>query len=925
MFRVDLRRALQMHRGLALGIALAGILLAALYFLRMWPMYIASSLVYVQPATPKVLDGAGGNRWPYDTGTYESYLAQQMLSVTRPDVLEKALQKLGPGPWKGSKESEQAAVDRLGRAIDVARVGATYQFAISAHASDPSIAAQMANAVTEAYIASANIEARAGDSQRLAVLREEQGRVQKEMDADQTEQASLNKQLGVAALGTGAPDLIDDDIARTRAALTEARTNYDQAAAHYSAMNAGQGDSSVAINSQADEMIATDSGLTSMKTSLNQRRAALITQMANLTPNNPEYKQDAAELAKINSSIDAMMKDLRAKASARIQQKLSTDLEQAAGMEGRINSQLRTLVASAGDAGVKMQRSKDLSVDVARLQARYTAVDDQIHNVLLEDGAPGAIYLTNLALPPLKPVKSGVIRSTFMLGFFGIVFGILAAVAAHKLDPRLYIASDVEQVLGFAPMAQLPDFDEVSDGVAGEHLLRFATALEFARKQDHLRSCIFTGTRAGAGVTTLATRVHGVLEAMGRQTVLVDANGIPAMSAQEYAVPEARFNDVTQPGSERGSRSTALLQRVAAESASQKECLVITDAAPLALSAESEYLARHVDCAIVVIESGVTTRAQLRTTSGILQRLDVGTVGFVLNRVGLKKADPAFRRSVQETEKHLAAQSKVTTRHTVRSRSVVAEPVAEPERRNEAAVVRREEPAVAQAAPAVPERSVQSAAPPPLAELAAARTPAPEPAPAAPAQSAQVPWWLADSQPAATTAESEVREPAPSFPAPQMWRQPEPLPVRERAARVEERPAARELQPEPEEASATPSRLSGLRNLFFAKGIKTLHSTREIAIPQQPEEPAAEMAVAQTPEIDAVDAVRTFVPFPEPEPEVVSSPEHAVMAEPEFLPPRPMVETTDGDKSETARRDRRDTFDDIAILPSWRGQYKKKS
>ena len=35
--------------------------------------------------------------------------------------------------------------------------------------------------------------------------------------------------------------------------------------------------------------------------------------MANLTPTNPEYKQDAAELAKINASLDSMMKDLRAK------------------------------------------------------------------------------------------------------------------------------------------------------------------------------------------------------------------------------------------------------------------------------------------------------------------------------------------------------------------------------------------------------------------------------------------------------------------------------------------------------------------------------------------------------------------------------------------------------------------------------------
>jgi len=43
------------------------------------------------------------------------------------------------------------------------------------------------------------------------------------------------------------------------------------------------------------------------------------------------------------------------------------------------------------------------------------------------------------------------------------------------------------------------------------------------------------------------------------------------------------------------------------------------DTAPLAVSAETEYMARFVDCAIVVVESGVTTRAQLRDAAANLE------------------------------------------------------------------------------------------------------------------------------------------------------------------------------------------------------------------------------------------------------------------------------------------------------------------
>ncbi|MEI4884059.1 hypothetical protein, partial [Klebsiella pneumoniae] len=82
------------------------------------------------------------------------------------------------------------------------------------------------------------------------------------------------------------------------------------------------------------------------------------------------------------------------------------------------------------------------------------------------------------------------------------------------------------------------------------------------------------------------------------------------------------------------------------------------DTAPLLVSGETEYLARFVDSAIVVIESGVTTRSQLRDLARTLQRLEVSAVGFVLNRVSLTKANASLRESVHAVEQHLHAQAR---------------------------------------------------------------------------------------------------------------------------------------------------------------------------------------------------------------------------------------------------------------------------
>lgn len=677
LFRLDLLRSLQMHRRLALGIALAGVALAVAYWFLTGPVYVAQSVVYIQPAPPRVMTQGPSwpytQRWPYDSNTYESYITQQIQNVTRADVLTGALHKLEAGVWQQGGESEQSAVERLRHSIEVTRQGTSYQFSISARASDATVAAQAANAVAASFIDSASHEQKAGDTQRLAVLGEERERVQKALAADRAEQEALNKQLGVAAIGPAAPDVYDEDIGRIRGELVTARAAHDEAAAKLTTLVSGNASSSAALDAEADEIAATDPGLVSMKTSLNQRRAVLISQMANLTPNHPEYKQDAAELAQINGTLDSMMKDLRAKAAARIQQRLRTDLERTAQVELRLNAQLGQLTGAAGSATSKLQRSNDLAIDINRLQNRFTTVDEEWRNLMLEESAPGSAYLSAAAVPPAHSVTSGVLRNAALLVLAGLFLGMLAAVIAHKMDPRVYIASDVEQILGFAPMAQLPDFIEVSDGVAEEHLLRLAAAIEYARKQGNLKNCIFTGAGPGTGVTTLVTRVRELLEAMGRKTVLVDATGTPAHPPRPSLASNGQPNTQALATTQRGSRPTALLQQMAEGTQTQGESLVLTDTAPLNVSAETEYLARFVDCAIVVVESGVTTRAQLREAASTLQRLDVAAVGFVLNRVGMEKADPAFRLSVRAIETHLLSQGSSNARRAARSRPLAAD------------------------------------------------------------------------------------------------------------------------------------------------------------------------------------------------------------------------------------------------------------
>ncbi|MDR3727407.1 MAG: hypothetical protein P4K86_10230 [Terracidiphilus sp.] len=973
-FRLDLRRSLQLHRGLALGFALAGIALAVGYAVMKWPVYTAQSQVYVQPVAPKVMGQGNESHWPYDAVTYDSFVQQQVEGATHPDVLINVLHKLGPGSWQRAGETEEAAAARLGRAVEVLRLGTSYQVEITAQAKDPELAAKIANALAAGIVERASREEKAGDTERMAILRDEQDRIQKELEADRAEQESLNSKLGIAAIGSTASNHYDDDINRLHEELVKARAAHDEAAARFISVDADHEASSKALNAEAEDIVSADPGLVSMKTSLNTHRAQLITQMANLTPNHPQYKQDAEELAQINASLDSTMKELRAKAAARLQQRMRTELDRTSGIEGRLNAQLGQLTGAAVSATPKLQRASDLATDILRLQNRLTSVGEQLHNLMLEDNVPGAAHLSVAAIAPAYPTIKGIVRKSVPMALGGIIFGILAALLANNLDSKVYIAADVEHVLGFAPMALLPDFGEVSPGVAEEHLLRLAATIQHASQSGSLKSCIFTSTGPGTGVSTVSTKVRTILEAMGRPCVLVDASG-PLLSPQQTGF--TGMGSHANPGqvaSQRGSRSTALLQQLADETEAE-ESLVLTDTAPLPISAETEYLARYVDAAIVVVESGVTTRAQLREVADSLQRLNVGAVGFVLNRVGMKKADPAFRASVQAIDKHLRAQSRSTARQTERSQaapSVPALPKAQTVAREEAIPALAEPQAAPQpaaetatrpAAHGLPELTAATPEPTPLPTRVSrivreARIAQPETLPVSNLRSRQ---FVPPRQEVAKAEEPRIQMPPspeprvqepraqePRIPEP---RQPEQASVPEAVAppqfAADARPepthetwerltgSLNDLKPEPARADAGEpaempykgaTRIHDLRNLASSLGMKNLHKAPEapeqVADLRPPVEPVYERPLYE-------HSYTTYTPAPLPpvQSDVPNTSPRRVTAQPEILPPTP-PENEDKEQSRTSKRessnDRRDSFDDVDILPSWHGQYKKR-
>jgi Mrp family chromosome partitioning ATPase len=527
-------------------------------------------------------------------------------------------------------------------------------------------------------------------------------------------------------------------------------------------------------------------------------------------------------------------------------------------------------------------------------------------------------------------------RNVIMLLAATLLVAVVAAVGAHNFDSRVYVATDVERALGFGPMTQLPDFHQVSSAVGDEFLLRLAGAIEHNCCRSRFKSCLFTGATAGVGATTLAIGVRSKLEGMGRKTVLVDASGLT------HAVPEAEAVDATTK-----NRPSVLLQQQMADEM-DSETIVLTDTAPLLTSGETRYLARFVDSAIVVIQSGLTTRAQLREIAQTLLRLEVPVVGFVLNRVSIEKANPSFRQSIRAVEQRLKLQDRLCAcgpsegsssveyeREIVQKPIVVTKPkVVKPPVQEQSPAASRE-PAVASRSTAASSAAAETERVAVVSEAAPATAPRTTRGRGEPVRPASEP---KISKPVATSPKSapQLTEPvaatltplaaAPDA-APPVRRAPEartppkapPSPV---PPPVNMEPSPDDVAMEREEPSyTTASRLGGLRNLLVSLGRRSLKDA-EFAGDEPDLEPRFERAKIRPAYPDAeapggdIDSAATG---PSPV---------RVTAQPEFIRPKTMPEV-EKDKepvrpTSPSPRENKEGQDEIQTLPSWRGQYRKK-
>ena len=628
------------------------------------PSYYAESIVYVSPDVPQLLGGDTQIVQPYD-----SYVDDEAHTVTRYDIIADSIAKLPESIRHRTGPPTPAEVTALQKLLEVSRIGSTFQISIGLHGRKPDNLAGIVNTVTQTFLEDTNDQDFNGRDARLKTLKDDQQQLQSEISGKTAEQMQLMQKLGVATLaaGEGAANPFDAGLETLHTELAAAQMQREAAqAAWISAIGGSGSGQSVALDTAADEAAAQDPGLSSLRTSLNARKAALIAEMSTLTPNHPVYKQDKDELARINAQLQQRIAGVEREAAEHIQETLYSNLQRTRTMEQQLEGQVAAKTQMAAQAAPEIELASQLGAEIKGLQANVAIVNQRIRDLQLESSSPHSIHLFSAARPPVAPEK-GKFRLMLAISLFG---SIVFAAGSVCFDTRVYNSSDIQRVLGFHPVGLLLNRDEFSNEIQEQYLFRLSAGIDHAIRESGARTFVFTSIQPGGGTSTVVQALSRELAALNWRvlTILASEDDEPvvcskqppelileaATDAPEMESASEKPLEIAGAGvrtrSTRSGKEPAAVARVLQNAAASYDAVLI-DAEPLMISADTEYLARNTDVTVLVVESCNTVRRDLSHAARLLERISVAAVAVVLNKVSAENADSELRHSLRAYRK----------------------------------------------------------------------------------------------------------------------------------------------------------------------------------------------------------------------------------------------------------------------------------
>jgi len=526
------------------------------------PMYQAEAKVAVKPFGKYIVEGQDVERGIAPNQVYDFLATQveiiksrslaetivnQLDLASRSDLLGKDVdERRAPGmsdeEWLKAKK--QMAVSLLTSSVVAEVPSENWVITIGFRSPSPTLAAEMANAYADAFVARGSASTIATNRYALDYLESQIEETRKRLAEAEQRANAYARNSGIildpsrAAEGVTSATLTASNLASINARFAEARAARIEAEQRYRALQ----------NVPAAQLpeVQSNSALQSLIAERTEKLAQLADLRQRYNDDFPQIRNLEAQLKVLDAQIERTSADI--KAAARSQFLVAQAQERALANE---------LQALAGTRMVEQDRQVELGVlerEAQALRDELKALLDRYNEVKSAANVdPGTISKLDSAIVPSSPYAPNIFKNLGLALVFGVALAGVLAVARETLDDRIRSLDEVEEKIGLPLLGHTPFVESRDLEVLGanrfsalmEAYSSIRAAIDFSMPRN--RNVIqLTSSQAGEGKSTTAVILAELFAGLGRRTLLVDADlrrpGVAALLGTER--PKVGFVEV---------------------------------------------------------------------------------------------------------------------------------------------------------------------------------------------------------------------------------------------------------------------------------------------------------------------------------------------------------------------------------------------
>lgn len=409
--------------------------------------YTATASLVVDQSRPDPVAAAiySGNPSPAVMATQVDVLKSDRVALQVVRKLALADDPKAREEWSaadaGTGKLETWIVERTQRALDVRPSRESNVITVGFKASDPAVAATIANAFVQAYL-DVSLELRVDPAKQYSSLFDSRGKeLRANVERAQAKLVAYQREKGVVIASDGQ---IDVEAARLNELSSQLVAL--QAVAAESGSRQAQ-----AMAGAADRLqeVVNNPALAGLRSDIARAEARFQELTSRLGDNHPQVVEAKANIASLRGRLDGETR--RVTGSLGVTNTINRQRE----------AEIRTALEVQRARVVRMRSARDegavLIRDVEAAQRAYDAVMARLNQTSLESQATQSnAYVLSSAVPPLQPSSPNVPRNLVLAIVVGMLLAVLVAMLLEVVDRRVNSVDEASELLGLPFLGVLP-------------------------------------------------------------------------------------------------------------------------------------------------------------------------------------------------------------------------------------------------------------------------------------------------------------------------------------------------------------------------------------------------------------------------------------------------------------------------------------